>query len=415
MKPIPHIEGIDNTFALLSEGYEFIPSRCRAYRTDIFETRLMLQKVYCVTGEEAVRMFYTPDRFTRRRALPPTTLALLQDLGSVQLKEGDAHRHRKDMFLPLMTPENRQRLMETTATELRKFFLKWERMDHVVFHNEIEEVLCRAVCAWSGVPLSEADVRQRTREFSAMMDGAGSAGPRNWEGMLLRSRTERWARELIESIRAGRIPLHDEHAAYVIAHHREPNGEPLDTKVAAVELINVLRPTVAVARYITFAALALHQHPECRARLLAAEEDDLEHFVQEVRRFYPFFPAIGGRAKQAFDWRGHHFEQGAWVLLDVYGTLHDPRIWSEPEAFRPERFRDWNGSAYNLIPQGAGDHRNGHRCPGEWITIDLMKTAIPLLLHEVDYVVPKQDLHIDLSRMPAIPASRFLISKARLR
>lgn len=415
MKPIPHIEGIDNTLALLSEGYEFIPSRCRAYRTDIFETRLMLQKVYCVTGEEAARMFYTPDRFTRRRALPPTTLALLQDLGSVQLKDGEAHRHRKEMFLSLMTPENRQRLMEITATELRKFFLKWERMDRVVFHNEVEEVLCRAVCAWSGVPLSEADVRQRTREFSAMIDGAGSAGPRNWEGMLLRSRTERWARELIESIRAGRIPLRDEHAAYVIAHHREPNGEPLDTKVAEVELINVLRPTVAVARYITFAALALHQHPECRTRLLAGDEDDSEHFVQEVRRFYPFFPAIGGRAKQAFDWRDHHFEQGAWVLLDVYGTLHDPRIWSEPEAFRPERFRNWNGSAFNLIPQGAGDHRNGHRCPGEWITIDLMKTVIPLLLHEVDYVVPKQDLHIDLSRMPAIPESRLIITKARLK
>jgi fatty-acid peroxygenase len=31
----------------------------------------------------------------------------------------------------------------------------------------------------------------------------------------------------------------------------------LDGKVAAVELINVLRPVVAVARFITFAALAL--------------------------------------------------------------------------------------------------------------------------------------------------------------
>ena len=32
--------------------------------------------------------------------------------------------------------------------------------------------------------------------------------------------------------------------------------------MAAVELLNVLRPTVAVDRFIVFAALALHRHPE---------------------------------------------------------------------------------------------------------------------------------------------------------
>lgn len=135
--------------------------------------------------------------------------------------------------------------------------------------------------------------------------------------------------------------------------------------------------------------------------------------MQEVRRHFPFFPFVGGRAREEFDWRGRHFTEGTWVLLDVYGTNHDPRIWQEPDLFRPERFRDWDGSAYNVLPQGGGDHSTTHRCPGEWITIELMKTAVRLLIGAMEYDVPKQDLRIDLARMPAIPRSRFLIGNVR--
>ena len=53
---------------------------------------------------------------------------------------------------------------------------------------------------------------------------------------------------------------------------------------------------------MTFAALALHEHPECRERLRAdADGEDLGWFVQEVRRFYPFFPLVGGRALADFE------------------------------------------------------------------------------------------------------------------
>jgi hypothetical protein len=60
----------DRTLALLAEGYEFIPKRCRHYRSDAFETRLMLTKVLCMTREEAAEVFYEPGRFTPKGALP---------------------------------------------------------------------------------------------------------------------------------------------------------------------------------------------------------------------------------------------------------------------------------------------------------------------------------------------------------
>jgi fatty-acid peroxygenase len=40
----------DRTLALLSEGYTFIPERCRRLGIDVFETRIMLTKVVCMTG-----------------------------------------------------------------------------------------------------------------------------------------------------------------------------------------------------------------------------------------------------------------------------------------------------------------------------------------------------------------------------
>ena len=403
----------DSTLALLNEGYAFIPRRCQRYRSDIFETRLMLTKAICMTGEEAAEVFYEPGRFTRKGALPQTTLRLLQDRGSVQVMDGEAHRWRKRMFMSLMTPEGVKQLVDAMTDEWRARIGKWEGMGEVVLFHEVEEILCRAACGWAGVPLSESESKQRTREFAAMIDGAGSAGPRNWRGLILRQRTERWIRDVIERVRAGELEVADGSAAHVIAWHRDLNGEQLDTKVAAVELINVLRPVVAVARFVTFATLALYEHPECRQALRAGGDDYIGLFVQEVRRFYPFFPFVGGRVLDDFEWRGRRFAKGMWVLLDLYGTNHDTRVWHEPGVFRPERFHRWDGSAFNFIPQGGGAHHDNHRCAGERITIELMKRTMRLLTEEMHYDVPEQDLRIDTSRMPTIPNSRLVISNVR--
>src|SRR3546814_15017346 len=100
----------------------------------------------------------------------------------------------------------------------------------------------------------------------------------------------------------------------------------LSLHVAAVEILNVIRPIVAVGVYITFVAHALHQFPECRRKVEAGDDTSYtEMFVQEVRRFYPFFPAVAALVRREFEWRGYHFPSGRRVILDLYGTNHDPR------------------------------------------------------------------------------------------
>ena len=407
MSQIPQERSIDSTIALVLDGYEFISKRCQRYQSDLFQTRLLFKKTICFRGEEAAKVFYDRDRFIRKKAAPKRLQKTLFGQGGVQGMDGDAHRHRKQMFMSLMTDESIQRLADLTREQWLIYAQKWSQMDRVVLFDEAREVFCRASCIWTGVPLSESEVKLRTKDLGAMIDASGAIGFKHWQGRRSRTRTEKWIENIIE-VRNHQLETPDT-ALYAIANHRDLDGELLDKHTAAVELINIIRPTVAIARYVVFAALALHEHPECREKLQADDEQYCEWFVQEVRRFYPFFPFAAAIVRQDFDWQEYHFERGTKVLLDLYGTNHDSRIWSNPDTFSPERFREWDGSKFNFIPQGGGDYYINHRCPGEWITIELMKVALKFLT-QLRYDLPQQDLSISLSTMPTAPKSRFVIS-----
>ncbi|CEJ16010.1 Fatty-acid peroxygenase [bacterium YEK0313] len=410
MPRIPRDRSLDSTIALMGDPYRFIWNRSRRYRSDLFETRLLLRKTICMTGPEAAQLFYDPSRFVRTGAMPKAIQKTLLGVGGVQGLDDDAHRHRKQMFMSLMTPERIEQLIQLTAAEWQIRVLKWGSMDEVVLYSELHLLLTRAACAWAGVPLADSEVDARTKEIAALFDHAGSVGLRHLWSRWARKRADRWMADIIDQIRGGRIRPPEQSAAHIIAWHRDLNGELLTPQIAAVELINVIRPTVAVSVYMIFVAHALHAHPKIRERLQADDDSYSRCFVQEVRRYYPFFPAVAARTRQAFDWNGYQFPAGRRVLLDLYGTNQDPRTWERPEEFEPERFRRWNESPFNFIPQGGGDHYANHRCPGEWIAIELMKLTADFLTRSMSYEVPQQDLGIDWSRLPALPRSRFVIS-----
>lgn len=248
--------------------------------------------------------------------------------------------------------------------------------------------------------------------MGAMVEAFGAVGPRHWRGRSARKRSEKWIKQIIEQVRSGELRPNEESALFVIAFHRDLAHKLLDSHTAAVELINILRPTIAIDRYITFAAVALHQNPEYRTKL-QSDDNLVEMFVQEVRRYFPYAPFVGAKVKKDFDWKGYHFPKGRLVLLDLYGTNHDERIWTKPFDFNAERFRNWDKSPYDFMPQGGGDYYAGHRCPGEWITIEEMKLAVKFLTRKLEYEVPHQDLSIKLTRMPAIPASRFVVRNVK--
>lgn len=406
---IPVDKGLDHTFNLLTEGYHFMRNRFDELGSDIFETRLMGKKMICMTGPDAVGLLYDTSRFQRSGAIPKRIQKSLFGEGGVQTLDGTAHKVRKLMFLSLMTESAVKRVHELTLEQWRLRARQWKSEQNVILFDEAEEVLCKVACLWAGVPLKESEVSQRAYDLGALIDALGGVGPRYREGRNARKRTEEWIRSLIEEFRSGAVEGNGL-ALEVIATHRGENGQLLDAQIAAVELISVIRPIVAVARFIVFEALALHDYPQFREKLNGADDDYVEAFAQEVRRFYPFTPFLGAMARHDFEWKGYQFKQGDTVLVDMYGTNHNPNSWDKPELFRPERFLEETITPYNFVPQGGGDPARGHRCPGEEITVAIMKASLSFLVSELDYsVVENQDLSIDLVRMPTLPASRMVI------
>lgn len=406
MRPFPADPLPDSSLALLTQGYDFAPRRYERLGSDAFDARLMLSPCTVARGEDAARMFYTPGRFTRRGGLPKTALWSLQDEGSVITLDGAAHRQRKAMFVDMMTGDAPTDVADRFEAAWHDAVPRFRQRDQTVLLYAARALLTRALTDWAGTPLSAVEGPLRTHEFGAMVDGAGSVGPRNWRGLALRRRTERWARDWIVGVRSGTRSAPPESPVALVASHHDLDGSLLSTKVAGVELINCLRPAIANDRYIVFAAHALHRHPAARPD--PEDPTALTRFALEVRRYYPFIPMMGGRALKPFFWRGRRFVTGDWVLLDLFGTNRDPQVWPEPDRFDPDRFCDRQPDAYDLISHGGGDVRETHRCPGEAMTQALIERATKLLL-QTPYEVPAQDLTIPPSHIPAVPRSRFVV------
>lgn len=406
---VPHDKALDNTLSLGREGYLFIRNRIDKLGSDIFETHVLGEKVICISGEEAAKLFYNPERFERNGAVPKRIQKTLFGMNAIQTLDDEAHNERKQLFMSLVAPWQEKRLAEIVSRNFQVSADKWKAEKQIVLFDELNNILCKSACQWAGIPLPEADIQDRAKDFSSMIDAFGGVGPRYWKGRTARSRTEEWLRKIIEDVHSGKLKTDEGSALNVMALHAQQNGLKLDVPMSAIELINAVRPIVAISFYITFAALAMHEHPEYAAQLKKGSDNYYRLFANEVRRYYPFTPLLGARVREDFLWKQCEFKKGMLVFLDIYGTNHDPRIWENPYKFQPDRFKEHSCTLFDFIPQGGGNPYKEHRCPGEGFTIAVMKVALDFLVNKIEYEVPEQNLSYSLSRIPTRPESGFII------
>ncbi|MEW1914611.1 cytochrome P450 [Kitasatospora sp. NPDC085895] len=284
----------------------------------------------------------------------------------------------------------------------------WADRPRVVLLDAVAQILTEGVCRWAGLPLPDDGTGPLTADLVAMVDGFATPGPRHWRARLARRRRETWIAAIVDQVRSGTAGLPPDCVVERVALHRDLDGDLLASRVAAVEVLNIIRPTVAVCWFMVFVAHALHRWPDTRTKLAGGDAQYTRAFVQEIRRFYPFAPFVGGTAATDLFYQGEPIPEGTMVLLDLYGQNHDPDLWKDPYEFRPERFLRHPGDVDQLIPQGGGDPATGHRCPGEAVVIGLLE-ALSQRLALLDYTLPSQDLSIPLGRMIARPRSGFVI------
>ena len=257
-RPIPRSVRWDGTLAMLRNPYYFISDECRQAESDVVAGRLFLQPAIFMTGARAAALFYDNELFLRRGAAPEPLRATLFGKGGVQGLDGDLHRHRKAMFLHVLSPVGLAKLSFTAADEWERRSAGWLRDGTVALYPAAQAWLARSACAWAGIPLRDnADAALRTHQMTLLFDQA--AAP--WQQLRVRWarwRCESWLASIVRDARSHRLPLLPGSAAEAVAFFRDERGRYLPAPVAAVELLNLLRPLTAVSVYVAFAAHALH-------------------------------------------------------------------------------------------------------------------------------------------------------------
>ncbi|MCL5050852.1 MAG: cytochrome P450 [Firmicutes bacterium] len=412
---MPKQSGLDHSAALLREGYLFISQSADDLRTNVFETRLLAQRAYCLRGHQAAALFYDTDKFYRQGVAPLPVRKTLFGEGGVQGLDDAAHRHRKALFMGLFTPDAEAQLSQLMREQLRFNAQGWATEAQIIWYQQAKQVLTQVACKWVGVPLAAEEVETRTEQLSQMYELAGEVGLSHFKGWRARSHAEQWIAGIVRQVRDSSLTVPAHTPLFQFCWHRDLEGELLSDQVVAVEVLNLLRPTVANAVWMAFAASALHQYPQAAATLQHGESHATQRFGQEVRRYYPFFPFTVAKVRHNFSWNEMLFAQDTLTLLDIYGTHHHPDEWHQPHQFNPQRYLSEKTSSFNFLAQGGGDYDQGHRCAGEWVTQIILAQTIDFLRHELDYQLPEQDLSYSFSQIPALPKSRVVMQRVSLK
>jgi fatty-acid peroxygenase len=364
--------------------------------------RPQIRRPLVVRGREGVDLFYDTRRVRRRAAIPAPIARTLYGEDAVHTLDDAAHRHRKQLFLEVTEPELVADFRKRASAKWARELERWVQRGTGTVLPAAVTVFGEAVQEWAGAADAPAVMERRSRDLGLIIDGFATPSPAWLRARRARRRADEWATRLIAEVRHGRRTPARRSAAWVMAHATDLDGDLLPVRTAAVELLNVLRPTVAVAYYAAHAALELEANPDLADRCATGDPEAVEKFCQEVRRTSPFLPLLAGRSRCPFSWHGQEVDEGDQVLLDVHGTDNDPQAWADASTFDPERFCSDAAERPDFIPQGGGRVETGHRCPGEGIAMALLRTVVPSLAR-LDWSIHPADRVYSRRRVPARP------------
>ena len=138
----------------------------------------------------------------------------------------------------------------------------------------------------------------------------------------------------------------------------------------------------------------------------------LKAVIRETLRLHPPIPLYPRVLSEDCEFAGYRVAKGTKVLTNVWAIGRDPKVWDEPDEFRPERFVgsgiDFRGSDFQLVPFGSGRRI----CPGINFAAAAMELAVANLVHRFDWEMPG---NIDIMDMAEAPGQLGARKKERLR
>lgn len=120
------------------------------------------------------------------------------------------------------------------------------------------------------------------------------------------------------------------------------------------------------------------------------EPSDIQHLhylrciVKETMRLYPVAPLlVPHESSTECKVGGYNVPKGTMLLVNVWAIHHDPKIWTEPNKFKPERFQEIvdERDGFNLMPFGYGMRS----CPGRHMAFQAISLVLGSLIHCFDW------------------------------
>nr|WMZ41167.1 cytochrome P450 family 82 subfamily G polypeptide 3 [Ipomoea batatas] len=141
----------------------------------------------------------------------------------------------------------------------------------------------------------------------------------------------------------------------------------------------------------------------------------LQAVVKECMRLYPVVPFIvPHEAIEDCEVCGYHIPKGTQLFVNAWKLHRDPKIWPEPEKFKPERFLTESGPdglarQFGWMPFGLGRRS----CPGSGYALKMAHFIFARLLQGFDFST-LSDMPVDMSEGPGITMPKAKPIKALL-
>ena len=180
-------------------------------------------------------------------------------------------------------------------------------------------------------------------------------------------RLDKIVRGFITERRASGDPVPGDDLLAMLLNARDEDGSRMDDQTVRDEvLVLFLAGHETTALNLSWTFDLLSQNPAVEARLheeigrvlggRAPTLDDIpkltyaECVVKESLRLRPPAWSLGRESTEPFELRGRRFEAGTWVWMIPWSIHRDPRWYSDPERFSPER---WEQGLAKRIPKFA--------------------------------------------------------------
>lgn len=134
----------------------------------------------------------------------------------------------------------------------------------------------------------------------------------------------------------------------------------------------------------------------------------LKMVIKETMRMHIITPLIPRACKKDSQVNGYFIPANSKVIVNAWGMARDPKYWTNPESFEPERFEsngvEYTGNHFEYLPFGSGRRM----CPG--MTLGIADVELPLaqLLYNFDWKLPEGvDPHnLDMNETSGLTAKR---------